>query len=190
MKLLLTIMISGWLLAGCVGQTAQPTTYYQLPTIADSQQSSDGPLLIIAPIKLSDMLLHPGIVLQTDAVTLHVARQHLWAGDLPQQLQTALQQRLQAALPQYQVRTAGIVADHATTLSLQIHAFQGHYQGVALLRGQWQLRTPSGSTRSAVISIQNPLPDDGYPALVNALADTLDSLAADLAKSVNSLPKN
>lgn len=127
--------------------------------------------------------------MQLSDIEVYPARQHLWAQELPGQLQQLLQQRLAAALPAAQVVSRGqplLAGLPAREVRLRLDRFQGRYDGVALAQGQWQLLDGQGRLLAqADFSVARPLPEDGYPALVRTLAaaweQVADELAAELA---------
>lgn len=176
-------------LAACAG-TSPDVQRYQLPTAALSDRSEQvqRPVILLAPVALSELLYQPGIVMQIDDITLHPARHHVWANDLQQQLTLGLQRRLQHRLDNHLVLVNRLSGQHTADkhLSIRLDAFQGHYEGFALTEGQWQLLSRDGALeRNATIQLQTELNSDGYAALVRALGNNLDQLADQIAQQLN-----
>lgn len=172
-------------LAACAGNTAE-VQRYQLPSAAlsDRSENLESTVILLAPVALSELLYQPGIVMQLDDITLHAARQHVWANDLQQQLTLGLQRRLQKRLEQHLVLVNRLSGQQSAEkqLNIRLDAFQGHYEGFALTEGQWQLLDQQGGLeKHANIQLQTTLNADGYAALVRALGDNLDRLADQIA---------
>lgn len=170
------------LIAGCAQQTVENHRYFLPKT--DLSQTADEPsarLLQISNIQLADFLNSGGLVLQLDDITLNQAKNHLWADDLRQQINRALQDRLNQQQQAFTVVGSQTAAD--LRLSLVIDAFHGRQDGQALTSGQWQLHTAEGERiQLQNFHLQTELREPGYPALVRALGVNLDALAASLAK--------
>jgi hypothetical protein len=185
--LLLTALLG---LAGCAA--SQPgTASYLLPSTAPEQQYERRLAIQVAPVRLAGHLDSEGIVMQLNDIEVYQARQHLWGEEIAGQLQRLLQERLGRALPQSQVVSRGqplLEGAPVRDLRVQVSRFQGRFDGVALAEGQWQLLDGNGRLLAqAAFSAEQPLADDGYPALVRALGaaweQAADQLAAELGKA-------
>lgn len=148
---------------------------------ADTEQ-----VLVIGSIRLAEFLDSDRIVLQLDDITLHQARENLWAENLAQQIRRGLRSRLSAQLPDMLVIAEGRgLKQDAWNLQLDIEQFQGHFSGKALTSGQWQLKDSQGNLLViAPFNIETTLAADGYHALVRALGSNLDKLAKQFAKQI------
>lgn len=180
-------------LAACSAAPGGGQPGYLLPAgTAAATHPEAGAAIAVAPVRVADFLDGEGIVMQLSDIEVYPARQHLWAQELPGQLQQLLQQRLAAALPAAQVVSRGqplLSGLPAREVRLRLDRFQGRYDGVALAQGQWQLLDGQGRLLAqADFSVARPLPEDGYPALVRTLAaaweQVADELAAELALSL------
>lgn len=175
------------LMAGCANKTVQ-TSSYMLPASTPEQQYSNALAVAIAPIRLSGLLDNQGIVMELNDIEVHQARHHLWAEDIDVQLQQQLQQRLSLSLPQAQIVAKGQPL-HAglpqREVRVRINAFQGSYSGNAIVQGQWLLLDEQGQLlKQHNFRIEQPLPADGYPALVRALASAWDQVSEQLAATL------
>ena len=141
-----------------------------------ADNSSAGKSLFIEPVKVAPYLNGRGLVLQTSAVELVMARQHLWADALDQQLQRQLRQHLSQLASGYAVQLQP--GAQSTRLWLQLDSFHGSADGYALLSGHFLL---SGQPLSQPFSYRVPLADDGYPALVTALGQGVQQLSQQIA---------
>lgn len=168
-------VVAAALVAGCAVRVPE-THLYVLGTgslaATDIDHKDAAPALVIGDIALPAYLAGSGLVYQTSANEVNVAVNHRWAEPLGQQLRrglyVALVDRLPAAAVFAQPRAA---AQAPWRLRLSLTAFQGHYDGTALISGSWWLRDAAGDVRAGAhfrrrIALQN----DGYPALVRALS--------------------
>ncbi|MEO3680475.1 PqiC family protein [Rheinheimera fenheensis] len=176
---LANILLSATVLLVLTACSSPATThFYQLPVPSDSKTESSraDKSLFIEPVKVAPYLNGRGLVLQTSAVELVMARQHLWAEALDQQLQRQLRQHLSQLAPAYAVRLQP--GAHSTRLWLQLDSFHGTADGYALLSGHFLV---SGQPLSQSFSYRVPLADDGYPALVAALGQGVQQLSQQIA---------
>ena len=175
------------LMAGCASQTVQ-TSSYMLPASTPEQQYSNALAVAIAPIRLSGLLGNQGIVMELNDIEVHQARYHLWAEDIGVQLQQQLQQRLTLSLPHAQIVAKGQPLQAGLPqreVRVSVNAFQGSYNGNAIVQGQWLLLGEQGQLlKQHNFRIEQPLPVDGYPALVRALASAWDQVSEQLAATL------
>lgn len=171
------MMRNGWkcllplLLAGCA-HTPAPQ-YYALTLPGDKTAQTvvrQGPLLQVHAIDLPAYLSQPGIAYQEDDIRLSLANEARWADALDSQLTNLLVGQLGQSLPGVQVLgpTEGGEAQ-GWILDVGLQAFQGRYDGQALIAGRWVLRGPAQQRYSGSFSHREPLQSDGYPALVRSL---------------------
>lgn len=179
--------VSLLLIAGCASKTVQPSSY-MLPASAPEQEYSSALAVAIAPIRLTGLLDNEGIVMELNDIEVYQARQHLWAEDIGIQLQQQLQQRLTLSLPQAQIVAKGqpLQAGLAQReVRVSVNGFQGSYNGKAIVQGQWLLLGESGQLlKQKNFRIEQPLPADGYPALVRTLAAAWDQVSEQLAAAL------
>lgn len=158
-----------WLLVGCA---AQPTPQYYALTLPSQSTVSDparqGPLLQVQNLTLPDYLAQAGIAYQEDDIQLTLANQARWAEPLDRQLGTLLLAQLEQDLPQVQL-LGPEERGEAWRLSLFVDAFQGRFDGQAVISGRWVLQGPQEQRHAGRFNQLEPLSEDGYPALVRAL---------------------
>lgn len=172
---------------GCAKQAVDKQHYF-LPVAHLNQQSSDAvasrTLIKVNEVLLSDFLDRDGLVLQLDDITLNQAKNHLWAEDLHRQIERGLRERLNQQQQEFTV--VGPQSTAELSVSVEIHAFHGRYDGLALTRGQWQLKNKQGEVqRLERFDLSSKLNEPGYPALVRALGQNLDKLATMIAKDLS-----
>lgn len=164
------------------------TQRYSLPDVATSPAVATAPAqtapsaLLLKRIQLADYLDTDRIVVQTDDVTLHPARDHLWVDSLSQELRRGLRARLASRLPNTAITDT--VSGAAPALSITIDQFHGQMRGYAILSGHWQVDAASQQT----FRFSTPLSENGYPALVRALGTDLDLLSEQIASQLQKSP--
>ncbi len=167
-KRLLSLLASFWLVA-CAGSAGPAYYALTLPGDAPAAQTvGQGPLLVVERVEVPEYLLGPGIAFQQDDVQLVTASQARWAESLDRQLSRSLLAQLAPALPGVEL-VEGPRAGDAPRLWMTLSAFQGRYDGQALLAGHWRLVRGERTLASGSFQRREPLQADGYPALVRAL---------------------
>ena len=186
----LRLLLLSVLLAGCATGGGPASERYLLPAGAGDMPkppAATGPIehtLVIDDVRVARYLDDPGIVLQTDPLRLQAAGRHQWAEPLDRQLARALRQRLSRALPGVRV-LGGAGPDTAWHLSVEVEQFQGRYDGQAIAGGLWQLRDAQGEIRrQSPFQASEALEQDGYPALVKALGQGWNRVAAQIAEEL------
>ncbi|WP_192458616.1 membrane integrity-associated transporter subunit PqiC [Musicola keenii] len=181
-------MMKRWslLLLLLLGACSSPQkNYYQLPAVTSSSavvSQTAGRQLLVAPVTLTDALAGNGIVFQTSDVRYTLTTQNQWASPLDQQLQLALLTTLRSGLPGWDVTTSGAGAT-PVTLQVNVTAFQGRFDGRAIVRGEWVLRDKSRVVTQP-FNVEVSLREDGYDALVKALAQGWQQVSLSLAHQV------
>lgn len=174
------------LLMACSQQSVQ-IQYYQFPypeVLPRAEVVSEPErVLVLQGIQLAPFLQQRGIAFQQSATELTVARQHLWADDLATQLSRHLLLNLEAQPTGWQLQQQPDKA--AIQLHIQVDRMLGTADGYALLSGEYRLSGQQRSQRQRFL-IQQPLQNDGYPALVQAMAEGWQQLSHDIAQQLES----
>ncbi|MBP2856738.1 membrane integrity-associated transporter subunit PqiC [Dickeya oryzae] len=182
-------MIKQWplwlvlLLAAC---SSPQKVYYQLPAVTQGTTQGTTSLSVsrqlwVAPIVLSDSLAGNGIVFQTSAVRYTIATNNLWASPLDQQLQQVLASSLRTRLPGWNVVTNGVADASASSLQINVTAFQGRFDGKAVIQGDWVLRSNKRIVTQP-FSLDVAQTEDGYDALVAALGKGWQQVAEQISQ--------
>ena len=155
------ITVAALMLAAC--GTSQSTQYFVLPDSRYIQPQAQGSELAV-DITLAEPLSGGGLVYQTDAHHINMARNHLWAGNLENALAASISNKLNRLNPRY-VFVPVARSNSDTRLRVYIEAFQGSYQGHTVVSGYalW----PDGTSRP--FAVETPQDGDGYTAMVEAL---------------------
>lgn len=175
------------LLLGACSSSPQKV-YYQLPLETESATASVAPAagrhLWVDSVALADYLSNSGIVFQTSEVRYTIANNNQWASPLDQQLQQALVASLRGGLPGWSIGTQQTGSEQAS-LQVRVSAFQGRYDGKAVIRGEWTLRNQERIvTRPFQVEVAQT--DDGYDALVQALSQGWRQVSHDIARQAAS----
>ncbi|MEH2920246.1 membrane integrity-associated transporter subunit PqiC [Samsonia erythrinae] len=186
-------MMKGWALAlafvlsAC--SSSNEKTYYQLPTVVETNATQARGAhvhpLWVEHVSVSDYLANAGLVYQTNDVQYVIASNNLWASPLDQQLQQALVTNLGHQLPGWTVTTQPQGVDQAV-LNVSVSGFHGRYDGNVVIRGEWLL-THQGNVIKRPFDIVLPQTDDGYDALVRALAQGWKQVAQSIARQAGEL---
>ncbi len=186
-------LVAMLLLSGCATSTPPPERFMLPGATATTLGAGDVErVLVVQPPRLAHYLDVDGIVLQLDDITLHAARQHLWAEPLGRQLERGLRARLAERLPGTRILRddGGAGQRDAVRLRIEVDTFQGRHDGLAVAGGQWQLLDAQGQVLAMQpFQVSTELADDGYPALVRALGSSWDGVADDIASALRRLPR-
>lgn len=183
------LLLGMLILTGC---SSTPATHqYTLPQhpITPSATSQQKPGVMLMPVQLAGHLQVNGIVFQTSPIEVNEARNNLWADALSNQIDRALYQALLGRLQTINVMS-GNSADAPTYFAtIQLDQFQGRYDGKAIVSGQYLIMNADRRViRQATFSYAEPLAQDGYTALVDALDKGIQQMADNLAQQLDTLP--
>lgn len=177
------------LLSGC---SSTPATHqYTLPqhALTLSQIAAPRPGVLVMPVQLAGHLQVNGIVFQTSPIEVNEARNNVWADALSNQLDRALYQALSNRL-----HTANLIPGDSSDaptyyVVIQLNQFQGRYDGKAIVSGQYRVMNAERRViRQSAFSYTEPLAQDGYSALVDALDKGVQQLADNITQQLDTLP--
>ena len=156
-------------LAAC--GTAQSTQYFVLPDSQYIRPATHGSEIAVK-VNLAEPLANSGLVYQTDAYHVNLAKNHLWAAPLDDALAANLSNKLNRLNP-HRTFVPASRSQNSQTLKVYIEAFQGSYQGQTTISGyaQW----PDG--RSKPFNAVTPQQGDGYTAMLESLENGLSQVA-------------
>ncbi|WP_370547558.1 membrane integrity-associated transporter subunit PqiC [Edwardsiella tarda] len=179
------ILLAALVLSACSG--AGSKQYYQLPiepavSRAVTQTAAQTHQLWVQPVNVADLLGGMGVVYQQSDVQFVTASNNLWASPLSQQLTQSLVAGLGAAMPGWLVSTQplGMSQD---SLTVNINAFYGRYDGKVVVAGEWLL-THQGVLTQRAFHIVLPQQGDGYDALVRTLGQAWQQEIAAMAGQI------
>lgn len=182
----LLLLCLSLLLSACASSVTPPTRYMIPSPSAVSPPTTPQGTLQVRPLTLAHYLDVDGIIMQLDDITLNEAREHQWADSIARQLDRSLRAHLANELPNLHVTRAEHRSTHAPILQLEIDQFQGRYDGVAVVSGQWQLRSVDNELLAMKsVSAETALTQDGYPALVRSLGKSWADIAEQIARELS-----
>lgn len=171
-------------LAAC--SSSPETTWYQLPAAqkntAGSNMDARRPVVFVQHVAVPDYLTGNGLVYQSSDVRYVIARNNLWASPLDQQLQQTLVANLSSELPGWLV-SASSFGQQQDRLNVNISSFHGRYDGHAVISGDWVLER-QGHIIKRSFALAIPQAEDGYDALVKALAEGWQQEARQIADAI------
>ncbi|RJG42434.1 PqiC family protein [Motilimonas pumila] len=180
------------LMACSNNQSAIETYYYALGAddLAVSAIDNQGQgTLVVKPVELSDYLNSSGVVMQMTDNQIHIAEQHLWAGNLNQQLDSLGQEALTLHLPQWSIIESTDFypneGDKYWILAINVNRFQGRLEGSAVVSGRWSLVNPDGVVvKDELFNHQLNIPRGDYSDLVEKLKQNWLNLHRAIAQQV------
>ena len=160
-------------LAAC--GTAQSPQYFVLPDSQYIRPAAQGSEIAVK-VNLAEPLANGGLVYQTDAYHVNLAKNHLWAAPLDGALAANLSNKLNRLNPRHTFVPASR-SQSGQTLKIYIEAFQGSYQGQTTVSGYalW----PDG--RNKPFDVTTPQQGDGYTAMLESLENGLNEAAKSIA---------
>lgn len=176
------------LLSAC--SSSDNKTYYQLPilnsgtaTTSTSIPQGEQRQLWVEHVSVADYLAGNGLVFQTNDVQYVLTQNNLWASPLDQQLQQSLVTYLGRDLPGRVVSAQPASSAEQDVLNVNVTGFHGRYDGTALISGSWTL-TRNGQTTQRNFNLVLKQNEDGYDALVRALAAGWQQEAGQIASQI------
>ena len=176
MKALMCAAVSALVLSACA--SAPATEYHRLPDAAYRLPSNQKPSVVLKVV-LAEPLKGNALLYQTDAHTLHFAKQHLWA----QPLEMAVRNQLANALNQRGSAWRFVPAELKSSeqeLVVYIENFNGRYDGATQIDGYTAWRDHGKTTTGRNFSVTTPQQGDGYNAMVESLSAGLQQVATEI----------
>ncbi|PKF48882.1 PqiC family protein [Enterovibrio nigricans] len=189
MKQFMQVVIASLILFGCSSTPQTQTTTYLLSSMSVGTAVYDEtmPKLLVQPANVASYLSGDGIAYRTSANEVVIAQNNLWGEDIAEQISTLLVNRLKRApLSVWPMRgNSTIDTMEAQKLLINVAQFEGNYKGNAIFAGEWSLVDAQGSLIvSENFYFEEPLREEGYKALVDALDQTVDMLADVIANAL------
>ncbi|MCA2415638.1 MULTISPECIES: PqiC family protein [Vibrio] len=178
-------------LTGCSSAPETKGALYLLPkaepVTLSSSDISQRPTLVVRPVKLASYLNDSGIVYRTSETQVIQARNNQWAHSISEQITQRVVTELRHKQTHYWPTEMNNLLDQndEAKLQLTLNKFNGSYKGNIEIEGEWLLINAEGKVeKSAPIQISQPLQDEGYGALVDALSVGLEKLTSEIAQKI------
>lgn len=184
------LLLGMLLIAGCSSTPAtHQYTLPQHPVTPSITPTPQRPGVMVMPVQLAGHLQVNGIVFQTSPIEVNEARNNLWADALSSQIDRSLYQALQGRLHTVSVMSGNSADVPHYFVTIQLDQFQGRYDGKAIISGQYLIMNSDRRViRQDAFSYAEPLKQDGYTALVDALDKGIQQLANSMAQQLDTLP--
>lgn len=182
--------LSALMLTGCASAPTNTVKNYVLPTNGQNilhHAESNLPLIVVQPVLLSPLLSGNGLVYQTTPTQVVQAQHHVWAESLGVQLTQQITQQLRTKQRRYWATDLAnqLTQTDGARLTVKFTQFNGSYTGNADIQGEWIWSNANGKVLSVhPFAYTVPLKEDGYTALVNALAQGVERLTTQIAAKV------
>jgi uncharacterized lipoprotein YmbA len=178
------------LLVACAGSSDLRTQYLLHSESAERSGRVEAPVRVgLGRVAVAPYLDQSGIVVQTEAGQVQVARQHQWAEPLDAGLRSYLRAEMSEALG-YDVSGRPANLDHWDyTVDVYVDRLHGTMAGTAVLDASYWItpRPGAGDVARYRFSRSVPLAREGYPGLVDAEADLARQLAQAIAASLREI---
>lgn len=177
--------------------TTPPVEYYTLSTLSgiprDATPTVMGETVAIGlgPVVFPQYLDRPQIVTRNSPNRIQVSEFHRWADSLPETFSRIIAQNISMLLPA--VRVAVFPWEDwfhpVFRIKLDVEQFDAGISGQVLLNVAWSIRNQAGIDELVVkhTVITEPVPSDGYEALVAAESRALAALSRIIADEIMTL---
>lgn len=149
------------------------------------------PILVLPEVTLAPYLRFDGIIYQAGPNRIVEADSNNWAAPLDTQTTQGLHAALDQGLHGIDVRRPEFAEKPDYRLFVYIERFQGRYDGMAVISGQWRL---FGQNEKLVgrgdFAQKTPMKNDGYPALVRALSRGWHTIKQNMVEAITGLVGN
>lgn len=184
---LYAILFANVFAAGCSNQPIETTDYLlRHAQAANSSGVAEAPTIALRRVEVAAYLDQRGLVLETSAYEISIARHNNWA----EPLSDAVRRYLQVAIAEASGQAVAAQLTHQPSLVQEIdvivHQLHGSANGDVRLVAEWRVSdTGDGATLTQRnFSATTRQDTDGYAALVRAHQVLLDKLASDIASSL------
>lgn len=179
MRVLLLLLISLVMLAGCSSQTLQPPKYYVLSGTPAQLIPNKAlhPAIEVRSIALSDYLQSSNIVLQVSDHELFFSANHLWAEPLQVGIEKVLVNRLSI--------TQALSDEPALLLDVNIDYFHIVDRDAVILSGSYVVENQAGDKLVRErFALRQALNNSGYEYAVSVMSSVLGILSQEIATKV------
>lgn len=187
---LAALLVVALVVLACAGGSPTQTSYLLGATSPGSTGRVEAPVRVaLGRIAVAPYLDQVGIVVETDEGQVRAARLHRWAEPLPAGIRSSLRVEISAALG-YDVsatRTGGV--DWDFVVDVNVERFHGTMRGTAVLDVSYVISRLSGRADVSEYRFGSslPLPQAGYPGVVEAEAALVRELARSIANALREL---
>ena len=177
-------LLSILLIAACSSEPVEPPKYYLLrtPVAVESGAVQTTPFYSLGRVEVAAYIDQPGLVLESGAGEIHMARQHQWAEPLGTSLRRFLATGIGAEAGQAVALMSS--SPSASRIDITVDQLHGNSRGEAVLVAYWEVIRENGTVDRYQFSKTRDLGRDGYAALVEAEQALLQQLAVSIGQSL------
>ena len=202
LSVIIIVLLAGLLaLNGCLGDPGKtpPTRYYVLNSLYSAEKKT-APVAIlkkaavgVGPIKLSQVLDRPQIIMRTSRNEIRVADLERWAGPLNEIMANVIVDNLTNLLPGTKIIKFPWQATISVTyqVTMDITRFDGMPGGDVNLRTRWGILGESGkkvlANRQSMLN--EPIGGNSIADMVSAQSRLLEKLCREIAMEIKELEK-
>jgi len=191
-----SLLLCAVLPLGFVACRSEPTTFYLLTPVQDSDDGSDtqsaaGPLIGVGPIVVPHYLDRPQIVLRATGGAVTLGEFDRWAEPIQDGLARVLGENLAVMVPTNQVTVfpwrRATAVDYQVVV--QLIALDADAEGNVFLAARWAVMGPGGNVEllRRQSRLTQPADTKNYSDIVMAMSRAVASLAGEIADSIKSL---
>lgn len=186
---LLLIVCMLLFLTSCSSKSVPPADEYLLSGKAGQpiqHAQNDIKCIRLYPVSIANYLTGDQMLLVGKDGRVYRARHHLWAESVDAQLGRVALTQLASLLPDIHWYESAAPAERTCLgLLVRVDAFQATLDGYAEIRGSWKLSAPKGILVAGDgFDRKNPLLEEGYPAMVQALGLGWNLIVNDIAGQI------
>ncbi len=179
--------------SGCLG-ASPPVRFYALAPMTGeipSDRFSGFPkdlVVGVGPIEIPELYNRPQIVTKTGENQVALSESHRWAGSLQEDILTVLTENLSRMLESERIVPFPWdgIPEPDIQIAIQVHRFEGSLEKRAIWVATWSMKSAK-EQRALVVkktSLEEPLIEKSYPALVAAKSRLLAAFSRELAFQV------
>lgn len=178
-------------LAGGCGSTP-PSRFYTLSGTAPAAAMSSNLSVAVGPVSVPGAVDRPQIVVNTGANQVGLAEFNRWAAPLQDNISRAVAENLVALLGAARVTQfpQTVSADTDFRVSVEVQRFESTLGESTMLDAVWSVRrAKDGKSETGRTRVREPVPQNGYDALVAAHSRAVGRLSQDIADAVRTLDR-
>jgi len=184
----LLAFITTLLLLGCGSSPKTHFYTFNTPAIPDTHSATTGPIILIGPVTIPDLVDRPQLVLRSSDNQVQISDTHRWAQSLKSEITHALAANLarEADAPRVFLlgQTQGDEAD--MRIAVDILRFESAPASHVTIEAQWSVRrTGNSKPITARSTVREAVEGKSYEDLVAAHSRAMDKLSRDIAMTLH-----
>lgn len=174
--------------AGC--SRSPRVNFYTLQPAAEvntTATAATGPVVVIGPVTLPEMLDRPQLVVRVAANRVNILETHRWAEPLKSEITRTITENLRRLLGTDRVLSypKNTVADAKYRVLVDIQRFESSPDGWATVEATWALRpVAGGAAKNGHSLVREPVGVGDYDSIVAAYDRALLAVSRDLTKAI------